>query len=38
MVSHGVYHPLGIAAKQCGVQVSPDQERPFFAIGVTSAV
>ena len=24
---------LGIAAKQCGVRVSPDRERPFFAIG-----
>ena len=24
---------LDIAAKQCGVRVSPDQERPFFAIG-----
>ena len=24
---------LGIAAKQCGARVSPDQERPFFAIG-----
>lgn len=24
---------LGIAAKQCGVRVSPDRERPFFAAG-----
>ena len=24
---------LDIAAKQCGVRVVPDRERPFFAIG-----